>query len=57
MERKGNRKKGEGDCRPEGSVSGSRACTGDGADSSSSGDVEKGKREIERSERWSLSPK
>ena len=50
-------RKREGDCQSEGSVSGSRACTSDGADSSSSGDVEKGKREIKRSERRSLSPK
>ena len=47
-------RKREGDCQPEGSVSGSRACTGDGADSSSSDDVDKGNREIERR---SLSPK
>ena len=42
-------------------MSGSRPCTGDGADSSGSGDVEKGgkreeEREIERSERGERSP-
>ena len=42
-DKEGREREREGGCRPEGTVSGSWPCSGDDADSNSSGVVEKGK--------------